>query len=305
MPRAGAGSRNATSSSPVAAGSLAQSRTSQDGQPAPAGDPVQSPDRSAKAAKDDSAPMQVRAACGPLNPVGESSAAVVANPVSQATVSSPTTSAQPGAVRAIEGLGGRSSSPVSVFKAPAATRQPGTPQEAFAAQLKRGLAAVLRQNGGSVTVRMAPASLGQVRIRLDLDQGQVSARFDVGGPEARRLLESDLGVLRQTLEARGLRVDDLQVTVRPELAGPRESPADPGGHPSSESPEEQDADPGGAGQDHPGGGVPPDAQAPRQDAEGASGTESPTIDPWVSLIGGADADPDGPSALRLRIDALA
>lgn len=151
---------------------------------------------------------------------------------------------------------------------------------------------------------MAPASLGQIRIRLDLDQGQVSARFDVGGGEARRLLESNLDGLRQTLEARGLRVEDLHVTVRPELAGPKDTPADPGGQPVSESPDQQDAAPGGAGQHEPSAGERRDSQAPWQDAD-ESGQEVPTIDPWASLSGGAVVDLDAPAVLRLRIDAVA
>jgi hypothetical protein len=152
-----------------------------------------------------------------------------------------------------------------------------------------------------VTVRLAPAGLGQVRIRLDMAQGQVSARFDVGGHEARRLLESDLDALRQTLEARGLRVEDLHVNLRPELAGPKEQPADQGGQPAREPPDQQDATSGGAGQRDPGAGGPGDAHTPGPEAD--AGHDVPTVDPWVMTPGGA-AD-ESPTVLRLRLDAVA
>jgi flagellar hook-length control protein FliK len=222
---------------------------------------------------------------------------------SGAPAQSPSSPGQPGAVGGATGAGARAASPVSLVRAPPLARQPAP--ETFAAQLKRGLAAVLRQNGGSVTVRMAPASLGQIRIRLDLNQGQVSARFDVGGREAHRLLESDLDVLRETLEARGLRVEDLHVTIRPELAGPKDPPAHPGGQPASDSPDQQDAPPGGAGHREPGAGAQRDAPAPWQEADDEPGHEPPTMDPWASWSGGAAVDSQGPAVLRLRIDALA
>jgi flagellar hook-length control protein FliK len=162
----------------------------------------------------------------------------------------------------------------------------------------------LRQGGGSVTVRLAPESLGQVRIRLDLDQGSVSARFDVGGPEARRLLEADMGALRSALEARGLSVDDLRVAIRPELAAAEERPRDAGAE--AHNPGDQHA--GGAGDR--GGGDRADARdsrasSERQEAASARPDGESTVEPWWDTSGGAVFETPQPGLIRLRLDTVA
>jgi flagellar hook-length control protein FliK len=85
--------------------------------------------------------------------------------------------------------------------------------EAFAAQVSRGLAAALRQNGGTVTIRMQPEALGDLRIRMGLGDGKVAAAFEVETEQARQLLGSSMDMLRSALEARGLSVDRLEVRV--------------------------------------------------------------------------------------------
>ncbi len=86
-------------------------------------------------------------------------------------------------------------------------------QDDFAAQLHRGFSAVLRQNGGSLTLRMQPEQLGDLTIRMDLQPGQVTADFEVGSDQARQLLTDHMTSLRSALEARGLSVDKLTVHV--------------------------------------------------------------------------------------------
>ena len=87
------------------------------------------------------------------------------------------------------------------------------------AQVGRGLAAALKQSG-TVTLRLNPEAMGQMRIRLDIAEGRVTARFEVENDQARELLSSGLHHLRSALEARGLGVDGLHV----ELAGARTAP---------------------------------------------------------------------------------
>ncbi len=79
------------------------------------------------------------------------------------------------------------------------------------AQLGRGLAAALRQKGGSVLIRLAPDALGQLRVHLTLDKSQVWARLEVSTAEARDLLTRSEGVLRSALESRGLEVKGIEV----------------------------------------------------------------------------------------------
>lgn len=83
----------------------------------------------------------------------------------------------------------------------------------FQAQLSRGVRAALTQRNGSVTVRLQPQSLGQVRIEMNLKGDTISAKFDASTPEARDLLTRHLVHLRGTLESKGLQVDRLHVQL--------------------------------------------------------------------------------------------
>lgn len=92
-------------------------------------------------------------------------------------------------------------------KAPTSQEQP----EDLIAQFQRGLAAVLRQQGGSLTLRLEPQSLGELRVRMDLAAGKVEATLEASTNEARRLLDESLGSLRSALEAQGLEIHRLDV----------------------------------------------------------------------------------------------
>lgn len=141
--------------------------------------------------------------------------------------------------------GGRSSAPVAIASSGVGGRGAGSagggPTEraadvrrqsteaaegngAFKAQLVRGLSAALAQARGSqaqstseVVLRLQPAVLGQLKVRvaIDRERSEVSARFEVTGAEARRAVDASLGDLRASLEARGLVINRLDVVLRP------------------------------------------------------------------------------------------
>lgn len=118
-----------------------------------------------------------------------------------------------GGVQALRGLmsqggmelGQGSGRAIKLVRSPA--RSAGTyakDPSAFKAQLTRGLAAALRHKGGEVTLRLSPESLGSLKIKLLVEQGRVSARFEATTTQARQLLESHMHALKSALEARGL-----------------------------------------------------------------------------------------------------
>lgn len=78
-------------------------------------------------------------------------------------------------------------------------------------QIFRGVVAALRQGGGTATLRLNPESLGELRIRLEVYEGRVRARFEVAREPARELLDRALPGLRAALEAQGLEVERLAV----------------------------------------------------------------------------------------------
>jgi flagellar hook-length control protein FliK len=88
------------------------------------------------------------------------------------------------------------------------------------AQVTRGVSALLAQGPGSITLRMVPEDLGQLRVHMTMKEGSLSLRFETGNGAARELLDSAVADLRSTLEARGLSVERLSVTIDPSLAEP-------------------------------------------------------------------------------------
>lgn len=101
-----------------------------------------------------------------------------------------------------------------------------TPEEALRAQAMRGLAGVLRQKGGTVTMRLAPEELGELRVRMKLDGSRVEARIEAGSDRARELLGGELPALRAALESQGLVVQRLELDRTPaEPVAARQAPA--------------------------------------------------------------------------------
>jgi flagellar hook-length control protein FliK len=81
------------------------------------------------------------------------------------------------------------------------------------AQAARGLAAALTRRDGSVTLRLNPASLGFLRIKLEMSKGSVIARFEASTQQARQLLERSSETLRASLEAKGWEASQVRVEL--------------------------------------------------------------------------------------------
>ncbi|MDZ4756180.1 MAG: flagellar hook-length control protein FliK [Phycisphaerae bacterium] len=75
----------------------------------------------------------------------------------------------------------------------------------------RGLTALIGQKGGTMTMRLDPPSLGELRITMTIQSGRVSAELLTSSPQAHAILTSEIASLRQALESHGLLVDRLSV----------------------------------------------------------------------------------------------
>ena len=83
----------------------------------------------------------------------------------------------------------------------------------FEAQLQRGLAQVLRQKGGTLSLRLNPVNLGEVKISLSIAQGRVDGAIEATSETARGLLQQNIDKLKSSLEQRGITVDRLEVRL--------------------------------------------------------------------------------------------
>lgn len=84
-------------------------------------------------------------------------------------------------------------------------------EERFSGRIVRGLTAIINQRGGSMTMRLDPPELGQLRIQMTIARGVVTAQFTASTAQAHALLDKNLANLRVALENQGLTVDRLNV----------------------------------------------------------------------------------------------
>lgn len=125
-------------------------------------------------------------------------------------------------VISIEGLSASSARSISAAANASHSGRPNEPVDAQSVTqaVARGLAAAAAQKGGSITMRLIPETLGQVRIQMDLVQGSVSVRIETSGAAAQGLLNQNLAMLRQSLESKGLAVNRISVDLAPPTGAP-------------------------------------------------------------------------------------
>ncbi len=65
----------------------------------------------------------------------------------------------------------------------------------------------------NITLRLKPAELGQVDLKISMEKGILMAQFQVESKIVKETLESNMADLKQALEEKGYSVDGLQVSV--------------------------------------------------------------------------------------------
>ncbi|MEO1718233.1 MAG: flagellar hook-length control protein FliK [Planctomycetota bacterium] len=227
--------------------------------------------------------------------VGRPTAAIQAvNSMSSASVSPKQTSA--------------TTQPFSIERASARTdrasysKQPASPAHRPdpTAQIQRGLAQVLRQQGGTLTMKLTPDELGEVKIALQMRQSRVTGTIDAQTVAARDLLTTNIDALKASLEQRGVTVDRLE--VRLQGAAESDAPARSGAEPRHEH-AGANADTGG--DRHSGSAGREDRHAGNRD--GDPGTPDPSDDRGAATPVRDDGQgrPDEPEGHRLRLDTTA
>ena len=82
-------------------------------------------------------------------------------------------------------------------------------------ELARLVKTQLGQKRSSLTVHLSPAELGRVRVKVDMQDGLARVELTAETPEARDVLRKQLNELRGALEQQGIRVESLDVQLRP------------------------------------------------------------------------------------------
>jgi flagellar hook-length control protein FliK len=68
------------------------------------------------------------------------------------------------------------------------------------------------RGGGEAHIRLDPRQFGDMTVSLRVDQGQVVARLQAEAPAVREWLQTNQGLLRQSLSEQNLTLDRLEVS---------------------------------------------------------------------------------------------
>jgi flagellar hook-length control protein FliK len=172
-------------------------------------------------AQPEAAPTGTPPAAGTGTPEPVGSVAGQAVPTTPAPAAGDAAGAKPAAEasgREVTGVGGvrtngqllrrleRHGSPLTL-----ARHTPETPEGPVPAAALRGLAAALRQGGGTVTLRLNPETLGSLKIQVSTQEAGIVAKLQASTEQARSLLTENVDMLRSAMESRGLSVDRIVI----------------------------------------------------------------------------------------------
>jgi flagellar hook-length control protein FliK len=96
------------------------------------------------------------------------------------------------------------------------TRMTGTPHLSPAAQLTGRIEQAVSEGQTTLTVRLDPESLGRVEVKLELQDGRVTASIAAERPATLDLLQRDARLLERAVQQSGLQLSDagLQFSLR-------------------------------------------------------------------------------------------
>jgi hypothetical protein len=93
------------------------------------------------------------------------------------------------------------------------TRGADAPDKDFIVELAGRIQAQIRGGREMIRIQLHPEELGKLEIRAESGRNGIIARIAAESVDVKKLLEGNLQNLQQTLEARGLKIDRLQIVV--------------------------------------------------------------------------------------------
>ena len=165
--------------------------------------------------------LQVKVESAQLNQAGPSQASVLAAQTSDAGVSV-TGSAGGSAGQAGGNATGQMSSGVNVnvtIDGNGVTTTEPVPQEQAIDRMAQVTRIAMNRGQWQAQIRISPPDLGTVRMDVSVRQNMLTLRVIADHPEARQMLQSRMGELREALGQHGITVDRIDVEARRTTAG--------------------------------------------------------------------------------------
>lgn len=80
-------------------------------------------------------------------------------------------------------------------------------------QLSKGVAVAVNEHHSQMKIVMHPESLGEVTVRVQVEEGKVSTSMDVQQTQVKQTIEANIPQLREALSAKGLTMERIEVTT--------------------------------------------------------------------------------------------
>ena len=80
-------------------------------------------------------------------------------------------------------------------------------------QLAKNVTVSLHENNSHIKISLNPEALGEVMLKVSIEQGKVSTQMEVQQPQVKAAIEANIQVLRESLSNKGLVVDRIDVST--------------------------------------------------------------------------------------------
>ncbi|MDD4802256.1 MAG: flagellar hook-length control protein FliK, partial [Syntrophomonas sp.] len=91
--------------------------------------------------------------------------------------------------------------------------------EEIAEQIVKKVEIMAKQASSEMKIQLKPEYLGKMMIQIIVDDGVITARFTTESQQVKQALESNMSILKQNLEANGMRVEKTEVNVQLDNGG--------------------------------------------------------------------------------------
>ncbi|MBX9769558.1 MAG: flagellar hook-length control protein FliK, partial [Bdellovibrionales bacterium] len=81
-------------------------------------------------------------------------------------------------------------------------------------ELNQSAASIIKDGGGEIVMKLKPEGLGEVKLKVMVENGRVNVEMIADNPETKRMLESQSMDLKKSLEAQLIQVDGMKIDVR-------------------------------------------------------------------------------------------
>ncbi len=80
-------------------------------------------------------------------------------------------------------------------------------------QLSKGVAVAVNENHSEMKIVLHPEALGEVTVRVQVEEGKVTAKMDVQQVQVKNTIEANMPQLREALTSRGLTMESIEIST--------------------------------------------------------------------------------------------